>query len=56
MLPSILNKFIPDKLAKLFQISTTRLNKNPKCARARKWNGFSLKMERTSLTVERRGH
>ena len=26
------------------------------CARARKWNGFSLKMERASLTVERRGH
>lgn len=30
MLPSILNKFTPNKLAKLFQISTTQLNKNPK--------------------------
>ena len=36
-----------EEVAKIFGI---------KCARARKWNGFSLKMERTSLTVERRGH
>lgn len=50
-MPEALNRWLTDPA-----IQCIKPYKVFDCARARKWNGFSLKMERASLTVERRGH